>query len=138
LLPNALRLLTLFYEQDRLMGIKADLMSEAGLNFISAASLLQGLKRNFAAVLLAGAALEEFVRELARRRGIRQMDGKEFRPLRAMSADLEAADVFSTADNQRVVGWTEMITKALAGDNDQFTDTQVASLISNVRSFASR
>jgi ribosomal protein L16 Arg81 hydroxylase len=134
--PNALRQLTLFYEADRLMGIKADLVAQ-GMNFISVAGLLQRMKRKWAAVLLAGAALEEFVRELARRHAIPHMSGKEFRPLTAISADLHAAHVFSPEQTRQVAVWGGMIIKALAGDDEQFTDAEVASLVSQIRSFAS-
>jgi len=137
LLPNALRGLIRFYQEDRLMGIKRDL-AQAGMDFMSAAGLLQSMDRNWAAVLLAGAALEEFVRKLAQARGIVQMHGNKFRPLREVSADLHAAGVLSTAESQKVGGWDEMITRALTGDSNAFTGVAVASLLREIRSFIER
>ena len=137
LAPNALRRLIRFYQEDRLLGIKRDL-SQAGLDFMSAAGLLQSMERNWAAVLLAGAALEEFVRKLAQGRGIIQAHGKKFRPLRAVGADLHAARVLSTEEAQKVGEWDEMITRALAGDSNEFTSADVAALTRKIRSFIQR
>jgi len=107
-LPNALRTLPLLYQQDRLQGVKAEVLSEFGLEFIDAAHLLQSKGQRWAAILLAGAALED---------------------------SLLQQHLYSEETALKISAWDKMITKALAASNEQFSDDEVDSIITAIHSF---
>ena len=128
-LPNALRTLPLLYQQDRLQGVKAEVLSEVGLEFIDAASLLQSKGRRWAAILLAGAALEEWLRGLCQRHGLPQRDGESFTPLSLANSLLLQQHIYSEDLALKISTWDKTITKALAASNERFSDDEVNSLI---------
>lgn len=109
LLPNALRTLPLLYQKDRLRGVKAEVLSEVGLEFLDAARLLQSKGHRWAAILLAGAALDECVRD--------------------------QKHLCSEETASRISAWDEMISRAYAASNDRFSDDEVDSLIEAIHSF---
>jgi jumonji domain-containing protein 7 len=130
-LPNAIRGLPLLYEQDRLTNVKANLIN-VGLDFLKAARLLNSRGQRWAAILLAGAALEEFVRSLSRSYGIPERSHQALRPLLTINSELQAADVYAWADARKIAAYAEMINTALAADNSLFSDKEVVSFINGV------
>jgi hypothetical protein len=136
-LPNALRTLPLLYQQDRLQGVKAEVLSEAGLEFIDAANLLQSSGHKWAAILLAGAALEDWVRDFCQKHGVSEREGEALRPLSLLNSALLQQHLYSEDTALKISAWDKSITRALAASNKQFGDDEVNSLIKAIRSFIS-
>lgn len=135
-LPNALRTLPLLYQQDRLQGVKAEVLSEVGLEFIDAARLLQSKGLRWAAILLAGAALEEWVRDLCQRNGLPEREGEALTPLSLVNSSLLEQHIYTEETALKISAWDQMITKALAASNEQFSDDEVNSLIKGIHSLS--
>ena len=134
-LPNALRTLPLVYQQDRLQGVKAEVLSELGLDFIDAASLLQSKGHRWAAILLAGAALEEWIRDFCQKHGLPDREGETLRPLSVLNSSLLQKHLFSEETALKISAWDKMITQALAASNERFSDDEVNSTIESIHSF---
>jgi Cupin-like domain len=136
LTPNAIRALPLLYEKDHLIDVKKLLVS-VGLDFLKAAMMLYSKNQRWAAILLAGAALEEFVRKLGRDYGLTEEAIDPSSPILLINSALQTANVYSWEDAKNVIGWIEMINQALTGDNDRFREADVVSLIDGISSFIS-
>jgi ribosomal protein L16 Arg81 hydroxylase len=134
-LPNALRALPLLYQQDRLREMKAQVLSEAGLEFIDAASLLQSKGHRWAAILLAGAALEDWVRDVCHKHGLLEREGEALRPLLLVNASLLRAHLYSEETALKISAWDKIITRALAASNERFSDDEVNAIIKEIHSF---
>jgi hypothetical protein len=134
-LPNALRTLPLLYQKDRLQQVKAELLSEVGLEFIDAASLLQNKGQRWAAILLAGAALEEWAQNLSHRHGLPHREGDALQPLSVVNAALLEAHLYSEETASTITTWDKIINRALVASNDQFSDDEVNSLIKAIHTF---
>jgi hypothetical protein len=134
--PNVIRVLPLLYEKDRLMGMKKELVS-AGLDFLKAAMMLYRKHQRWAAVLLAGAALDEYVRKLVSDCGLSEEASDTISPILLINSSLQTANVYSLDDAKKVTEWIEMINQALAGDNDRFSDAGAGLFIDGIRSFIS-
>lgn len=134
-LPNALRTLPLLYQQDRLQGVKAEVLSEVGLEFIDAASLLQSKGNRWAAVLLAGAALEERVRDFCQKHGLPDREGDAFKSLSLINSSLLQKHLYSEETASKISAWDQVIMRALAASNERFNDDEVNSIIKAIHSF---
>lgn len=134
-LPNALRTLPLVYQQDRLQGLKAEMLSEADLGFIEAARLLQNKGHRWAAILLAGAALEEWVRDVCQKHGVPDRAGETLMPLYDVNSLLLQKQLVSEETVLKISGWDKLITQALAASNEPFSDDEVDSIIEAIHSF---
>lgn len=135
-LPNAVRHLPLLYQKDRLAGLKSSL-TEAGLDLLEAARLLNDMDQRGPAILLAGAALEEFVRNLRRNYGTPEGSQQALRPLLTINKELQAADVYDWDDARKIARYAAMIDRALEADNDVFSDREVDSFIDGIGSLIS-
>ena len=120
LVPNELRHIQLQYQHDRLRGIKAAILDPAGQSFIDLARLLHERKYYLPALVAAGAALEEAVREICRQRHIPDRHMATLRDLERLNEELEALGVYGAADAQRVRRWNGLVCQALAADNRHF------------------
>lgn len=134
--PNAIRALPKLYEKNVLKDVKK-ILAGANLDFLQGAVMLYSKNQKWAAVLLAGAALDEYVRKLSRDHGLAEEEGDTFNPIIAINSKLQTANVYSREDAKRVTVWIEMINQALAGDNNKFSDAGVSSFIGEIRSFIS-
>ena len=134
-LPNALRTLPLLYQQDRLQSVNADVLSEVGLDFIHAASLLHSKGYRWAAILLAGAALEKWVRDLCQKHSLPDREGNALRPLSLLNSSLLQQRVYTEDTALKISAWDKVITRALAASNERFSDDEVHSLINAIHSF---
>jgi cupin-like protein len=134
-LPNALRTLPLLYQKDRLRGLKAEVLSEVGLEFIDAASLLQSKGYRWAAILLAGAALEDWVRDVCQKHGLPEREGEARRPLSLVNSSLLQKHLYSKETALKIDTWGKKITQALAASNELFRDDEVESIIKEIHSF---
>jgi jumonji domain-containing protein 7 len=135
LLPNALRTLPLLYQKDRLQSVKAEVLSEVGLDFMDAANLLESKGHSWAAILLAGAALEEWVRDFCQKHGLPEREGKALRPLSLINFSLLQKGLYSEETASKISAWDQIITRALAGSNERFSDDEVNSVIKAIHSF---
>ena len=135
-LPNALRTLPLLYQQDRLQGVKAEVLSEAGLGFIDAASLLQSKGLRWAAILLAGAALEDWVRDLCQRHGLTERESEALKPLSVLNSSLLQQHLYSEDLALKISAWDKVITRALDASNERFSDEEVNSMIKAIKPVA--
>src|SRR5262249_54028885 len=133
-LPNALRTLPLLYQQDRLQGVKSEVLSEVGLEFIDAASLLQSKGLRWAAILMAGAALEDWVRDFCQRHGLSEREGEALRPLSLVNYSLFQQYLYSEETALKISAWDKIITRALAASDERFNDDEVNSLIKAIHS----
>ena len=136
-LPNALRTLPLLYQQDRLQGVQAEVLSEVGLEFIDAASLLQRKGLRWAAILLAGAALENWMRDFCQKHGLPEREGEALIPLSLLNSSLLQQHLYSEETASKISAWDKLIVCALAASNEQFSDDEVDSLIKAIHSFVS-
>lgn len=134
-LPNALRTLPLLYQKDRLRGVKAEVLSEIGLEFIDAASLLQSKGHRWAAILLAGAALEDWVRDVCQKHGLPEREGEALKPLSHVNSSLLQKHLYSEETALKISAWDRVITRALAASSERFSDDEVDSIIKAIRSF---
>ena len=134
-LPNALRTLPLLYQKDRLQSVKAEVLSEVGLEFIDAASLLQSKGYRWAAILLAGAALEEWVRDFCHKHGLPEREGEALIPLSLVNSSLLQQNLYSEETALKISAWDQIITRALAASNERFSDDEVSSVITVIHSF---
>jgi Cupin-like domain len=132
--PNAVRDLPSLYEKTRLMDVKRTLVS-VGLDFLETAMMLYNKNQKWAAILFAGAALDEFLRKLSYDHGLTEEASDTLSPILMINSRLQTANVYSSDDAMKVTVWSEMINQALAGDNDRFSGAGVASLINGIRSF---
>jgi jumonji domain-containing protein 7 len=132
--PNAVRALPSLYEKTRLMDVKRILVG-AGLDFLKTAMMLCHKNQKWAAILLAGAALDEFLRKLSHDHGLTEEASDNLSSILMINSRLQTANVYSCDDAMKVTVWAEMINQALAGDNDRFSDAGVASFINEIRSF---
>jgi len=137
-LPNALRTLPLLYQEDRLRGVKAEVLAEVGLEFIDAASLLQSKGQRWAAILLAGAALEDWVRAVCQKHGLPDREGETLMPLHLINSSLLQKHLVSEETALRIFAWDKIITRALAASNEHFSDDEVDSIIKAIHSFIIR
>jgi len=134
-LPNALRTLPLLYQKDRLRGVKAEVLSEVGFEFIEAASLLQSRGYRWAAILLAGAALEDWIRDFCQRHSLPERKGETLMPLSLLNSSLLQKHLYSEETALKISAWDKTIKKALAGSNERFSDDEVDSIIKAIHSF---
>jgi len=137
-LPNALRTLPLLYQEDRLRGVKAEVLAEVGLELIDAASLLQSKGQRWAAILLAGAALEDWVRAVCQKHGLPDREGETLMPLHLINSSLLQKHLVSEETALRIFAWDKIITRALAASNEHFSDDEVDSIIKAIHSFIIR
>ncbi|HJP93829.1 MAG TPA: cupin-like domain-containing protein [Pyrinomonadaceae bacterium] len=134
-LPNALRTLPLLYQKDHLQSVKAEVLSEVGLEFIDAASLLQSKGHRWAAILLAGAALEDWVRDFCQRHGLAEKEGEAARPLSLVNSSLLQKRLYSEETALKISAWDKIITRVLDASNERFSDDEVDSVIKGIHSF---
>ncbi|MBV9787980.1 MAG: cupin-like domain-containing protein [Chloroflexi bacterium] len=120
LAPNELRHLQLQYQLDRLQGIKATALDPAGISFLDLAGLLFERRYYLPAIVAAGAALDEALRQLCRQQHIPDRHTTTLRDLLSLNTELEALGVYGAEDAWRVRGWNDMIAQALAADNRHF------------------
>jgi hypothetical protein len=132
--PNAIRALPSLYEKTRLMDVKRILVN-AGLDFLKTAMMLYNKNRKWAAILLAGAALDEFLRKLCQDYGLLEEASDTLISTLTINSRLQSANVYSCDDAVKVAAWAEMINQALGGDDDRFSDAGVASFINGIRLF---
>jgi hypothetical protein len=132
--PNAIRALPSLYEKTRLMDVKRILVN-AGLDFLKTAMMLYNKNRKWAAILLAGAALDEFLRKLCQDYGLPEEASDTLISTLTINSRLQSANVYSCDDAVKVAAWAEMINQALGGDDDRFSDAGVASFINGIHSF---
>jgi hypothetical protein len=132
--PNAVRALPSLYEKTRLMDLKRTLVS-VGLDFLKTAMMLYNKNQKWAAILLAGAALDEFLRKLSHDYGLTEEASDTVSSILMINSRLQTANIYSCDDAMKVTVWGEMINQALAGDNDRFSDAEVTSFIDGIRSF---
>jgi len=117
--------------------VKAEVLSEVGLEFIDAASLLQRNGLRWAAILLAGAALENWMRDFCHKHGLPERAGEALIPLSHLNSSLLQQHLYSEETASKISAWDELIVYALAASNEQFSDDEVDSLIKAIHSFVS-
>ena len=134
-LPNALRTLPLLYQKDRLQSVKAEVLSEIGLEFIDTANLLLSKGNRWAAILLAGAALEDWVRDLSQKHDLPEREGEALIPLSLVNSSLLQKHLYSEETASKISAWDQIITRALAASDERFNNDEVNSLIKAIHSF---
>jgi hypothetical protein len=94
------------------------------------------------ASVLAGAALEEHLRQLCKKNGIAiEIQGKSgIHPKKAdqMNSDLAGADIFSKLDQKSVTAWLGLRNNAAHGKFGEYTKEQVVLMISGIQDFIIR
>lgn len=119
--------------------VHGDLFSD----FLEMAQHLLDSKYKDAAAVIAGSTLESHLRELCRKKGVdieeTDKNGK-IRPKTAnnINADLAKANVYSKLDLKGITAWLDLRNKAAHGKYDEYTEDQVALLISGIQNFIVR
>ncbi len=95
-----------------------------------------------AAAVMIGSVLEEHLRQLCRKSGLRTenvKDGKSVpKKADALNADLANAEVYNRLDQKNVTAWLDLRNKAAHGHYGEYTDAQVRTMYGAVMEFMSR
>jgi hypothetical protein len=127
------------YESGYLQAVTELIHADIFADFLDKADYLiqQGYKDP--AAVVAGSVLEEHLRKLCDKHGIpaTKADGS---PKKAdtLNSELAGANVYSKLDLKSVTMWLDLRNKAAHGKYIEYTQDQVAVMISGVRDFASR
>ena len=125
-----------------LITLRGLIAAEFFADFLEMAEHLVGQGYKDPAAVLAGGVLEEHLRQLAAAKGIATVDLKDRRevPRKAdtLNAELAKADAYSKLDQKSVTSWLDLRNKAAHGKYADFTQEQVAILITAVRDFVTR
>jgi hypothetical protein len=112
-------------------------------DFLEMAQHLLDSKYKDAAAVIAGSTLESHLRELCRKNGVdveeTDKNGK-VRPKTAsnINADLAKANVYTKLDLKGITAWLDLRNKAAHGKYGEYTEDQVALLISGIQNFIVR
>ena len=104
--------------------------AETFSDFLDQAEQLMSEKRDAPAAVLAGAVLEGHLRLLCYKNGLDTMAGTKPVSADTMNADLDRAGVYNKIQLKIVTGWLGIRNSAAHGKFDEFTEGQVAQLIS--------
>ena len=96
-----------------------------------------------AAAVIAGSTLESHIREICNKYGvpIEETDKNgNLRPKKTdrLNADLTKANVYTKLDQKSITAWLDLRNKAAHGHYGDYSDEQVALLISGIREFIAR
>lgn len=117
MVPPCLRVLRAMYTRDRLASIGAPLTGLPG-GHLAAARRALSLGHAAPAVLFAGAAVDEAVRALCRRRALEDRDGGGPRAMDELCAELVAAGVLSPAAAGTIGAWAAAAERVAAAEDD--------------------
>jgi len=133
----------------RLKGIKDDYVkgllddfpllvrAELAADYLEQATLLFGTGYRVPAAVLAGAVLEDALRQLCTDQGIPTGTGKGKRKtIDPMNTELAKAGVYNAAKAAEIRGWAALRNDAAHGDGDKLDPKAVERMIDGVRSFA--
>ena len=112
-------------------------------DFLEMAQHLLDTKYKDAAAVIAGSTLESHLRELCHKNGVAVDETDKngnFRPKKAdrMNADLAKANVYSKLDQKGITAWLDLRNKAAHGQYAEYSEDQVALLISGIQNFIAR
>ena len=130
LTTNAVRQLWVDYERDRLRAVKEALLAPNKLNWFDAANLIRPIEKR-GAVLLMGAAIEEFVRDLYVKSKLSDRAPAPPLELDAACSQLQAAGRLSEHHSQNILAWNAVVSRVRQGLD--VTDDEVSTIIAGVR-----
>ena len=131
LVPAGLRLLKAVYERDRLATMGAPFRNAQG-GFLHAAGEAQARGKRWAAMMLAGAALELPLRAICKDKGIADRTTEGLRPLAAINRELAAAGAYSGAQAEAIARLGVTLERARLMRDELFTDEEVAETLAAV------
>jgi hypothetical protein len=123
------------YAQDVAELIHAEVFSD----FMGMAHELQTSGYKDAAAVIAGSVLEDHLRKLTGKAGLKveKGDGSP-KKADALNAELTAAGTYNGLEQKSVTAWLDLRNKAAHGHYDDYDQQQVAALIRDVREFLIR
>jgi hypothetical protein len=112
-------------------------------NFLEMADHLISEGYKDAAAVISGSTLEEHLRQLCLKNGIRieRTDStRNIIPIKAdkMNSDLSSSGVYKILDQKNVTAWLDLRNKAAHGKYSEYTKEQVLLMISGIRDFITR
>lgn len=112
-------------------------------DFLEMAQHLCDTKYKDASAVIAGSTLEAHLRNLCQKAGVPVQTTKpngDVVPKKAegMNSDLAAADTYSKLDQKNVTAWLDLRNKAAHGLYNEYTQEQVAILVTSIRDFITR
>lgn len=112
-------------------------------DFLEMAQHLCDTKYKDASAVIAGSALEAHLRNLCQKTGIPVQTTKpngDVVPKKAdgMNSDLAASTVYSKLDQKNETAWLDLRNKAAHGLYNEYTQEQVAILVTSIRDFITR
>lgn len=118
--------------------IHADIFTD----FIEMAKYLLETGYKDPAAVLVGGVLEEHLRKLCLKNGIKieiQKGGRtEFKQASLMNDELKGANVYANLEHKNVIAWLDLRNKAAHGKYLEYNNTQVENMLSGVRDFVTR
>lgn len=116
--------------------------AEIFADFLEMAEYLLSENYKDAAAVIAGAALEEHLRQLAVKHGVSATYLKAGSPVPKkadlLNADLATASAYSKLDQKTVTAWLDLRNKAAHGRYAEYDGKQVALMVEGVRQFMAR
>jgi len=95
-----------------------------------------------AAAVMIGGVLEEHLRQLARKAGIKVEELKDGKPtprkVESLNADLYTGGIYSKLDNKGVTAWLDLRNKAAHAKYSEYGHEQVAVMLTGVQDFLTR
>jgi hypothetical protein len=123
---------------DWLFTLKGLIAAEVFADFLEMAEYLleQGYKD--AAAVIAGSTLEEHLRQLCHKHGIKTDEGGRPKKAERLNADLVGANVYSKLDQKNVTAWLDLRNKAAHGHYTEYNQDQVRGMIAGATEFMAR
>lgn len=120
-------------------GVAELIHAEVFSDFMGMAHELQTSGYKDAAAVIAGSVLEDHLRKLAGKAGLKveKRDGSP-KKADALNAELTAEGVYNGLEQKSVTAWLDLRNKAAHGHYDDYDEQQVAALIRDVREFLIR
>lgn len=125
-----------------LFSVKSLANAEVFADFMEMAEHLLDSGYKDSAAVMAGAVLEEHVRQLCRRRGVEIEDEKDGKPVPKkadrLNAELARMEAYSKLDQKLLTAWFDLRNNAAHGKYDAYSAEQVGQMIAGVLDFMGR
>lgn len=125
-----------------LFSVKSLANAEVFADFVEMAEHLLKSGYKDPAAVMAGAVLEEHLRQLCRRQGIELEDDKDGKPVPRkadrLNSELSRIEAYSKLDQKLVTAWLDLRNNAAHGKYEEYSSEQVRQMIAGMLEFMSR
>jgi uncharacterized protein (DUF2164 family) len=138
-MAGLLRALRYDYANGYLQTVQELVHADMFANFLDMAAYLHDQGFKDAAAVIGGGVLEQHLRELCEKNGIKTLDDNQ-KPRKAeiLNQDLRSQDIYNLLEQKSVTAWLDLRNSAAHGKYDQYDARQVQDLMNGIREFMTR